>query len=119
MVDRIEHLKWRTAMLVNRLFHRRQCWADLVSWVLDTERVRDTGLAAKLPWRPIGPSCYLDAEAAGRCYCGKVGADGVVLRYDEKVCVTPMPGRTKDRMCSRPDGHDGMHKCGGVEWGRG
>lgn len=116
MADRIERLKWRIAYLIDRLFHRRQCWASLVSWVLNDEPIRDTGIRAALPWKPINEHCRRDAESAGRCYCGKVGSDGIVLGVGESVCVTPMPGREKDRLCSRPDGHDGMHRCGGVEW---
>jgi hypothetical protein len=114
-----EKLRWKIADLVNRVFHRRQCWADLVTWAMhDRKRDPGAGLAYNLPWRPIEETCFKDAERAGRCYCGKVGSDRVVLRADEKVCVTRMPGRTDDRLCSRPDGHDGMHRCGGVEWGR-
>jgi hypothetical protein len=118
VADRIERWKWRIADRINQLFHRRQCWADLVSWVLDSERIRDTGVRAALPWRPITETCRKDAIACGRCYCGKLGSDGVVLRANEKVCVTRMPGRDADRLCSRPDGHAGMHRCGGVEWSR-
>lgn len=117
MADRIERLKWRIASLVDRLFHSRQCWSNLVDWVLNDEPIRDIGVRAALPWRPIGEGCHLDAKAAGRCYCGKLGSDGTVLRAGESVCVTRMPGREMDRLCSRPDGHDGPHRCGVAEWG--
>lgn len=70
MADRIERLKWRIAYLANRL--RGQCWADLVSWVLDSKRTRDEGLKARLPWRPIGESCRKDLARVGCCYCGKL-----------------------------------------------
>lgn len=115
MADRIERLKWRIADLVNRL--PGQCWADLVMWAMSDEPVRDTGLRAALPWRPIGKRCIEDAQASGRCYCGTVGSDGTVLRRGEAVCVTRMPGRENDRLCSRPGGHEGLHRCGDVEWG--
>ncbi|MEU7904140.1 hypothetical protein [Actinoplanes sp. NPDC049118] len=118
MADRIERLKWRIADLINRLFYRRQCWSDLVDWVLDDAPIRDKGVRGALPWSPISVSCRLDAASAGRCYCGKLGSDGTVLRPGERVCVTRMPGRENDRLCSRPDGHGGMHRCGVVEWGR-
>jgi hypothetical protein len=81
----VERLKWRVADLTNSLFHRRQCWADLVSWVIDTERTRDTGLRARLPWRPITQMCRRDAAECGRCYCGKLAADGSVLKRGEVV----------------------------------
>lgn len=112
----MSRLKWRIADLVNRAFYRRQCWADLVSWVLDSKRTRDEGLRARLPWRPINEHCLRDAESAGRCYCGKVGSDGTVLGRGESVCVTRMPGRERDRLCSRPGGHEPPHRCGAVEW---
>lgn len=114
-MKRIEGLKWWIASQLNRL--RSQCWADLVSWVLDT-RHGGTDLRGRLPWRPISGMCRRDAEECGRCYCGKLASDGTVLRWSESVCVTHMPGRQNDRLCSRPDGHDGLHRCGGVEWGR-
>lgn len=117
MRDLIERLKWRIAVLVDD-YGRRQCWADLVSWVLNDEPIRDKGLRSAMPWRPITPSCFRDARSAGRCYCGSVGSDGTVLGRGETVCPSPMPGRPTDRMCSRPNGHDGAHQCGGVEWGR-
>lgn len=115
MADRIERLKWWVADLVNRL--PGQCWADLVMWAMSDEPVRDTGLRAALPWRPIGKRCIEDAQASGRCYCGTVGSDGTVLRRGEAVCVTRMPGRENDRLCSRPGGYEGLHRCGDVEWG--
>jgi hypothetical protein len=111
-----ERLKWRIASLVNGL--RNQCWTDLVNWVYNDESIRDTGVKAALPWRPIGESCRKDAERASRCYCGKVGFDGTVLGRGEFVCPTPMPSRPNDRMCSLPNGHDGMHRCGEVRWAR-
>lgn len=77
-----ERLRWRIADLVNV---RTQCWSDLVSWVLNDEPVRDTGVAAALPVRPITETCRKDAAQNGRCYCGKVAADGTVLRRGETV----------------------------------
>lgn len=116
-MKRIESLKWRVATLVNRLGN--QCWSDLVMWAMrDRRDNKGAGVMARLPWAPIGETCYRDAERAGRCYCGSVGSDRTVLRAGESVCVTRMPGRENDRLCSRPDGHDGMHRCGGVEWSK-
>lgn len=114
MAGLIERVKWRIAELLN--LSRRQCWTDLVSWVLYRWK-NDPDWRSLNPWSPIGESCRRDAAACGRCYCGKLASDGSVLRRGEYVCVTPMPGRASDRMCSRPDGHDGFHRCGGVEWG--
>lgn len=88
MNSRIKRLKWRIAELMNT---RRQCWADLVTWVLNDEPVRDTGIRAALPYRPIGRMCQKDAAAAGRCYCGKLSADGSVLKRGETV-PTPTDG---------------------------
>lgn len=118
MGDRIAHLKWRIAYLLNT---RRQCWSDLVSWVLDEEPVRDTGLRAALPWRPITDMCRKDARENGRCYCGKLAADGTVLRRGETV-PTPEPAvvvqcpactgvipRNVSRAC--PLNADGGHRC--------
>lgn len=110
-----ERLKWWIATQVDRL--RGQCWADLVSWVLDSKSVRDPGIRAALPWRPVSEICRKDADMNGRCYCGKLGSDGTALGEGDSVCVTPMPGRPLDRLCSRPHGHDGLHRCGDVEWG--
>jgi hypothetical protein len=109
-------LRWRIADRLNRLGN--QCWADLVGWaVRDRRDLKGAGLRARLPWCPIRQSCYDDARQAGRCYCGTVGSDGTVLRKGQYVCPSPMPGRTNDWCCSRPGGHDGMHRCGGIEWG--
>lgn len=115
-MSRRAYPRWWIADLVNRIFYRRQCWADLVSWVMDSSRTREKGLRARLPWRSINKHCLRDAESAGRCYCGKVGSDGTVLRYGQTVCVTRMPGRETDRLCSRPGGHEPPHRCGDVEW---
>lgn len=118
MSDRMERLRWRVAALANDWLPR-QCWADLVSWALrDRRDNKGAGIAARLPWQPIGENCLEDARRTGRCYCGTVGSDGTALRRGETVCVTRMPGRESDRLCSRPNGHGGMHRCGGVEWGR-
>lgn len=88
-------------------------------WAMRDRRDKGWGVVASLPWRPIGKACLDDAKGAGRCYCGTVGSDGTVLRYGETVCVTRMPGHEDGRrLCSLPGGHDGMHRCGGVEWGR-
>lgn len=113
-----EKAKWRVANLVADWLPR-QCWADLVMWAMrDRGDNAGAGLKARLPWAPISETCYADVRNAGRCYCGSLGSDGVMLGRGESVCVTRMPGRERDRLCSRPDGHDGMHSCGGVEWGR-
>lgn len=109
-----ERIKWWIASRVNNL--RNQCWSDLVNWALNDEPIRDTGVKAALPWRPIGESCRKDARQAGRCYCGKVSSDGTVLGRGEFVCPTALPWRPTDRMCSRPAGHGGMHRCGNAEW---
>lgn len=64
-----ERIRWKIAYLVNRL--RGQCWADLVSWVLDGPRLRkDAG--GRLPWRPITETCQ--ADKTRDCYCGKLRA---------------------------------------------
>jgi hypothetical protein len=70
MADRIERAKWRVAVIVDRL--PGQCWADLVSWVLDSKHSRDEGLRARLPWRPIQQGCRDDLARVGCCYCGKL-----------------------------------------------
>lgn len=117
MDSRREKLRWRIATLANRWLPR-QCWADLVGWVMRDRRDNEgAGVMARLPWQPIREGCYKDAKRAGRCYCGALGSDGVLLREGETVCVTRMPGGDDNRLCSRPDGHDGLHRCGGVEWG--
>lgn len=110
-----ERLKWWLADKLNRLPGR--CWSSLVDWAMHDYR-DDPDWRSEIPRAPITEGCRKDAERAGRCYCGKVGSDGTVLGYGEYVCVTPMPGRPNDRLCSRPHGHDGMHRCGGVEWSR-
>lgn len=96
-MSRRERWKWRLAHLVADRAPRRQCWSDLVDWVVNDSPVRLTGLRYALPWRPIGKSCVADARASGRCYCGTVGADGTVLPRGASVCVTRMPGREADR----------------------
>ena len=53
--------------------------------MLSDEPIRDTGMKAALPLRPITASCRKDAALNGRCYCGKVAADGSVLRRGETV----------------------------------
>ena len=58
-----ERLRWHFARALNRL--PRQCWADLVCWVLGDDRW--------LPWSPIGDVCRRDRAAAGCCWCGKLG----------------------------------------------
>lgn len=110
-----ERLKWWLADKLNRLPGR--CWSSLVDWAMHDYR-DDPDWRSEVPWRPIDEGCRKDAEAAGRCYCGKLGSDGTVLRYGEYVCVTRMPGRENDRLCSRPYGHDGAHRCGAIEWGK-
>lgn len=118
MSSRMEGVRWRIATLAVRWLPR-QCWSDLVDWAMrDRADNKGAGIMARLPWCPIREGCYKDAQSAGRCYCGTLGSDGVRLGRGETVCVTPMPGRERDRMCSRPNGHDGFHRCGGVEWGR-
>jgi hypothetical protein len=116
VADRRERLRWWIADRANRWLPN-QCWSDIVDWAMRERGDRGWGLLASLPWRPIRQSCHDDARSAGRCYCGKVGSDGTVLRVGEFVCVTRMPGRPNDRLCSLPDGHELPHRCGGVEWG--
>jgi hypothetical protein len=81
----VRNTKWRIAHLRNT---RTQCWADLVMWVLNDEPVRDIGLLSAFPHRPITDMCRKDAAACGRCYCGKLAADGTVLRRGESVPAT-------------------------------
>lgn len=109
-----EKARWLIADRLNRWLPR-QCWADWVGWAMREPR-DDPDWRSDVPYCPINERCLKDAQSAGRCYCGTVGSDGTMLREGETVCVTPMPGRTRDRLCSRPHGHDGMHRCGGVEW---
>jgi hypothetical protein len=109
-----ERARWAIAYRLNRWLPR-QCWADWVFWAMRTPR-DDPDWRSDVPYQPITAACRKDAESAGRCYCGTLGSDGTMLREGEFVCVTRMPGRERDRMCSRPAGHDGMHSCGGVEW---
>jgi hypothetical protein len=116
VADLRERLRWWIVDRVNRI--PGQCWADLVMWAMRDRRDKGWGFHASMPWQPVGEGCRRDAERNGRCYCGTLGADGVQLRHGESVCMTRMPGREDDRLCSRPNGHDGMHRCGGVEWGR-
>lgn len=60
-----ERIRWRIAHLLNRL--PGQCWADLVSWVVDMGSIRRVS-----PWSPRGYSCRQDFEQNGCCYCGKL-----------------------------------------------
>jgi hypothetical protein len=69
-----EALRWRLATLVNRL--PGQCWADLVSWVLD--RLGKRRYYNRMPWQPRTWSCTKDAVENGRCYCGKLTRDGSI-----------------------------------------
>jgi hypothetical protein len=66
-------LRWRIAVLVNRL--PGQCWADLVSWALQTPGRRFYG---HRPWQPRTALCTKDAVANGLCYCGKLRRDGSI-----------------------------------------
>jgi len=87
MSGRTGRLKWWIAYRLNHL--RSQCWTDLVCWVLRDPK-HDPGLRAALPWRPIGEACRRDAAGRdGRCYCGKLAADGSVLRRGETVPEVP------------------------------
>jgi hypothetical protein len=108
--------RWWIAARLDRLLPN-QCWSHWVDWALREPR-DDPDWRSDVPNQPIAETCRMDAEAAGRCYCGTLGSDGTQLDAGEYVCVTPMPGRERDRLCSRPDGHDGLHRCGGVEWRR-
>lgn len=81
--------KWWIADQLDRL--GGQCWADLVGWVLHTYR-EDPDWRSAVPWRPIGESCHKDAAACGRCYCGKLAADGSTLRHGETVPVPEPEG---------------------------
>jgi len=58
----IERLRWRIAMLLDKL--PGQCWADLVGFALD----------GGSPWQPQGYSCRKDLNDVGACYCGKLRA---------------------------------------------
>jgi hypothetical protein len=69
-VSRPDRLRWWIARHLDRL--PSQCWADLVSWVLDSKRTRDEGVRAMLPWRPIPQGCRDDLARVGCCYCGKL-----------------------------------------------
>lgn len=57
-----QRLRWRVALLADKL--PRQCWANLVDWVLRN----DTGYRTRLPWRPDDGTCRKDPAG---CYCGK------------------------------------------------
>jgi hypothetical protein len=72
-----EGLRWRIAWTMDRI--PRQCWADLVSWVQDSDHdAYGDEWWARLPWRPRARtgrtpgSCEADAARCGTCYCGKV-----------------------------------------------
>lgn len=71
--------RWRLAHALNHLFYRRLCWADLVRWAAYNLR-RSRGLRGRVPWWPITDTCRDAALDSGRCYCGKLGPDGAVLR---------------------------------------
>ena len=54
--------RWPIADLLNR--SDKHCWADLVTWALDGEDLREQ--------LGHGWACQNDAKAAGgACYCGK------------------------------------------------
>lgn len=61
--------RWRIAYALNRL--PGTCWANLVSWALGSgpliDRYGDGDVRAD-------STCRRDAEACGRCYCGKLTA---------------------------------------------
>lgn len=71
-------LRWRIAILLNRL--PGQCWTDLASWALHDQKYDPDFRSHYIPWRPINYICRQDAARTGACYCGKLGADGTVLR---------------------------------------
>lgn len=60
-------LRWRIAFLLGRL--PGQCWADLVTWALDTPHTRKRLGNPRHPWRPAGVTCRYPPGPS--CYCGK------------------------------------------------
>ena len=78
-----EKARWFIAERANRHLPR-QCWSDLVMWAMRDPK-DDPDWRCDLPWRPIGEICRKGAQDCGRCYCGKLAADGSVLRAGETV----------------------------------
>lgn len=76
--------RWDVAHYADRI--KRQCWADLVSWV---QRSDD---GSRLPWRPQR-GCVADAQRCGTCYCGKVAREDVPKYPDgpRASVIVPMP----------------------------
>jgi len=66
--------RWRIAVLMNRL--PGQCWADLVTWAIDTPRTRKILGNPRHPWRPVTSTCRSDAAGNDACYCGKIRNPG-------------------------------------------
>lgn len=86
-----ERLRWRIARLMDRL--KGQCWADLVSWVLDSPRLRAE--KGRLPWRPVTSACF--AVGCERCYCGKKPAPvSPVDTTEGGAAVFERAGRSRD-----------------------
>jgi hypothetical protein len=65
------------ADLIDRL--PGQCWTSLAMWSMSTVR------EDPVPWKPQDWMCRKDAARNGRCYCGKLAADGSTLRRGEKI----------------------------------
>jgi hypothetical protein len=87
VASRRERLRWRIACQLNRL--PGQCWADLVSWALGSAYNRR-------PWQPVSPGCVQGAAEQGRCYCGKLGADGKVAPVWPQDHATDVTWHTSD-----------------------
>lgn len=65
ILARNSRARWKVAWLLDRL--PGMCWANLVSWVLYDERLRDT----RQDWM-----CRQGVARCGTCYCGKVDPAG-------------------------------------------
>lgn len=59
--------RWRFASALNRLPFT--CWAGLVSWALGSRPLIDRQNEDDVR---INSMCRRDANACGRCYCGKI-----------------------------------------------
>lgn len=68
-LPRNSRARWKVAGWLNRL--PGMCWANLVSWVLYDNPLRDT----RQDWL-----CRKDAAECGVCYCGRIDPAGLTTR---------------------------------------
>lgn len=67
--------RWKIAGALNRLPFT--CWANLVSWTLGSRPLIDRANGDDMR---IDSMCRRDADACGRCYCGKISGRSEVSR---------------------------------------